>query len=196
MKVLHLYYCSHLHQQVRFTALKYTQLWKTVADFGRSKYLTVEETHACGWCCRQQAGRASVWFTVSKISPVAASAPLGFQPFIPGQNKRGLCVQGTIGVVAKASSIGRGNYCLIFLIAKSPLVIIQWLSGKSYDCRVFLFVYPSFRSTLGFDTGAGNALWEHWPWPAIRRTSQICHIAVPLSPCCMSLYVRCFICQT
>lgn len=123
----------------------------------------MEETHACGWCCRQQAGRASVWFTVSKISPVAASAPLGFQPFIPGQNKRGLCVRGTIGVVAKASSIGRGNYCLIFLIAKNPLVIIQWLSGKSYDCRVFLFVYPSFRSTLGFDTGAGNALWEHWP---------------------------------
>lgn len=53
-----------------------------------------------------------MWFTVSKTSPAAASAPLGFQPFIPGQNKRGLW--GTIGVVAKVSSIGRGNYCLIF----------------------------------------------------------------------------------
>lgn len=85
---------------------------------------SVEETDACGWCCRQQAGRASMWFTVSKTSPAAASAPLGFQPFIPGQNKRGLCVRGTIGVVAKVSSIGRGNYCLIF-----------FFNSKKFSCN-------------------------------------------------------------
>lgn len=112
---------------------------------------------ACGWCCRQQASRASVWFMVSKISPAAASAPLGFQPFIPGQKKRPVW-HGTIGVVA---SIGRGIYCLNilldFLIAKSSpckhsvaVRQVLWLWGLSV-CD------PSFGSTPWFDAGARNA---------------------------------------
>lgn len=64
-----------------------------------------------------------MWFMVSKISPAAASAPLGFQPFIPGQ-KRGLSGMGTIGVVA---SIGRGNYCLN--------ILLDFLIAKSSPCK-------------------------------------------------------------
>lgn len=63
--------------------------------------------------------------------------------------------------MTKVSSIGRGNYCLIFfLIAKSSLIIIQWLSGKSYDCRVFLFdltlEQEMLFGSIGFDLPSGE----------------------------------------
>lgn len=67
---------------------------------------------------RQQADRESCGSLVCKISLAAAPTLSGFQPFIPGQNKRGLSVMGTISVVAKVSHTGREIiayiFCLIF----------------------------------------------------------------------------------
>lgn len=53
-----------------------------------------------GGTCRQQVGRALCGSLVSKTSPAVTSIPLGFRSFIPGPNKRGLSVMGTISVVA------------------------------------------------------------------------------------------------
>lgn len=169
-----LYYCNHLHQQVRFTVLKYIKLWKTAADFGRSRYLTV-------WKRRTLVADVvdNRWAEHPCGSRFPRSLLLLLQPLwdfslLSLVKTKEACVSGVPLVLWLRLLLLEGEIIVwFFLIAKSPLVIIQWLSGKSYDCRVFLFVYPSFRSTLWFDTGAGNALWEHSLWPAISRTSQI-----------------------
>lgn len=131
---------------------------------------------------------------VSKISPAAASTALGFQPFIPGQ-KRPVChgYHWCCGFYWKGKLLLKYSAWFFnskkFSSCKHSVAVRQvlWLWGLSV-CVPLLQVYPliwhwskkCLFESIGFDLPSGE----------LQRS---CHIAIPFSPCFMSVYVKCLI---